>query len=92
MRHDAARMGRLVAVTLGLIATVPASGPSAQVPAPYQLFVRTDCELESSYSVERNATTVQLALTPPGPGDMPSGVSLILTASHSGPPACRSRR
>jgi hypothetical protein len=47
-----------------------------QVPAPYQLFVRHDCELKSEYSAETRTTTVQLTLMPPGLDSSPSAASL----------------
>ena len=55
-----------------------------QLPAPYELFVRGDCELGSAYSAATDTTTVQLALTPPGPENSPSGASLILQARYAG--------
>jgi hypothetical protein len=55
-----------------------------QLPAPYEVFVRGDCELQSAYSAGTDTTTVQLALTPPGPDDSPSGASLILQARYAG--------
>jgi hypothetical protein len=85
----AVRLGRLPLVTVAALALAVAAalGTSAappQVAAPYELFARTDCELKSEYSAKTKTTTVQLALTPPGPDNSPSGASLILQAQYAG--------
>ncbi len=73
-----AALALLMAGTLGAIAAPP------QVPAPYGLFVHSDCELKSEYSARTKTTTVQLALTPPGPDNSPSAASLLLRAQYAG--------
>jgi hypothetical protein len=54
------------------------------LPAPYQLFPRTDCELTSEYFARTNTTSVRLSLTPPGPDKSPSAASLLLWAQYPG--------
>jgi len=84
VRHGGLQPVTVVATTLVWAAIGGTFAATPQVPAPYELFVRGDCELRSAYSAETNTTTVQLALTPPGPDDSPSGASLILQARYAG--------
>ena len=74
----AAALALAAAGTLGVFAAAP------QLPAPYQLFPRTDCELTSEYWAKANTTTVRLSLTPPGPDKTPSAASLLIWAQHPG--------
>ncbi len=78
------RMPAALALAAAVVAAGGASGVARQMPAPYGLYVRTDCELKSTYSEEAKSTTVQLALAPPGPGDLPSAASLVLQAQFAG--------
>ncbi len=80
---------RLLLVTGMALALAPSGvlrtfAPPHQVPAPYGLFPRTDCDLKSQYSSETRSTIVQLALTPPGQDGSPSAASLILRAEYAG--------
>ena len=84
VRHGCLRPVTVVGMTLVWAAIRGTLAATPQVPAPYELFVRGDCELQSAYSVATDTTTVQLALSPPGPDNSPSGVSLILEARYAG--------
>jgi hypothetical protein len=55
-----------IALALVLGCAPGASNATAQMPAPYQLFVAGDGEMKSDYSVELKSTVVQLAIRPPG--------------------------
>ncbi len=79
----------LSSVVVGVLAVTPLAAAARsvappQVPAPYALYVRGDCELKSVYAASTKSTVVQLSLTPPGPGGTPSGVSLVLRAEYPG--------
>jgi hypothetical protein len=58
-----------------------AAGP--QLPAPYGLFVTTDCEVKTQFSPDTKGTVVQLMLVPPSPGDQPAAASLLFRAEKS---------
>ena len=80
------RLPLLTATVLALVppAALVALAAPHQIPAPYGLFVHSDCELKSEYSAGTKSTTVQLALTPPGPDGSPSAASLVLRAEYAG--------
>jgi hypothetical protein len=73
-----------VALALALPGALRIFAAPHQVPAPYGLFPRTDCDLTSQYSSETKSTIVQLALTPPGQDGSPSASSLVLRAEYAG--------
>jgi hypothetical protein len=84
VRHGGLQPVTVVAMTLVWAAIRGTFAATPQLPAPYEVFVRGDCELQSAYSAGTDTTTVQLALTPPGPDDSPSGASLILQSRYAG--------
>jgi hypothetical protein len=84
VRHKGLPPVTVAALVLAVAGTLGAFAAPPQVPAPYGLFVHSDCELKSEYSARTRTTTVQLALTPPGPDNSPSAASLLLRAQYAG--------
>ena len=80
--HGRWRMLAALSATFACALGVAAATP--QLEAPYALFVRSDGEMKSEYSVDQNVTVVQLALIPPGVGNTPSTASLVLRAQYAG--------
>ncbi len=83
-RHTRFPLAAFALLALSAAVTIGASAAPPQIPAPYGLFVHTDCELKSEYSAKTKTTSVQLALTPPGPDKTPSAASLVLRAEYQG--------
>ena len=84
VRHRRLPLVAAAALALAVAGTFGTFAASPQLPAPYQLFPRTDCELTSEYFARTNTTSVRLAITPPGPDKTPSAASLLLWAQYPG--------